>query len=131
MSRTGSSPNPGRRRPPFRIDARDRRIRIDASTLKPDRSRRRRRPRAGLERDSLLADETLGIEPEFDSLRYGTPTYARLALTCPREISRGASDGGEMGVYHDLFQSQRVDAVTLALDDYTPAGMTVGLVFAT
>jgi hypothetical protein len=83
------------------------------------------------ERDSLVADETLGIAPEFESLRYGTPTYARLALACPREISRGASDGGEMGVYHDLFQPQRVDAVTLALDDYTPAGMTVGLVFAT
>lgn len=83
------------------------------------------------ERDALVAAETLRVEPLFESVRYGTPTYARLALTCADEIGRGADDGGEMGVYHDLFHPQREDAVRRALDDFTPAGMAAGILFAT
>ena len=83
------------------------------------------------ERDALVAHETLRVKPFFDSVRYGKPTYARLALTCAAEISRGADDGSEMGVYHDLFNPQREDALRRALADFTPAGMDVGLVFAT
>jgi hypothetical protein len=83
------------------------------------------------QRDELVAAETLRVAPLFDSIRYGTPTYARVALSCAAEIARGADDGGEMGVYHDLFHPQREDAVRRALDDFTPAGMAAGILFAT
>ncbi len=83
------------------------------------------------ERDALVAAETLRVEPQFDSTRYGTPAYARPALTCAPEIARGANDGGEIGVYHDLFQPQREGAVRRALDEFTPAGMAAGILFAT
>jgi len=82
------------------------------------------------ERDALVAAETLRVEPQFDSTRYGTPAYARLALMCAQEIGRGADDGGEIGVYHDLFQPQREDAVGRALDEFTPAGMAARILFA-
>lgn len=35
-----------------------------------------------------------------------------------------------MGVYHGLFQPQREANLRTRLDEYTPAGMTVGLFFA-
>jgi hypothetical protein len=36
-----------------------------------------------------------------------------------------------MGVFHDLFEPQRAEGLRARLDDYTPAGMDVGLFFAT
>jgi hypothetical protein len=71
------------------------------------------------------------VRPQFDSDRYGTPAYCRLARTCAPEISQGAHDEAEMGVYHDLFQPQREDNVRAALDDFVPAGMAGGTYFAT
>ena len=83
------------------------------------------------ETDELLATETLRVTPLLESTRYGTPTYARMALNCVAEIARGADDSGELGVYRDLLQPQREDAVRRALDDFTPAGMVAGIIFAT
>jgi hypothetical protein len=83
------------------------------------------------EREALIARETARVRPQFDSTRYGSPTYARLALIGPAEIARGADDGSAMGVYHDLFELQRADALQRALDDFTPAGMAAGILFAT
>jgi hypothetical protein len=71
------------------------------------------------------------VRPRFDTTRYGEPAYARLALFGPEEIARGASDESEMGVYHDLFQPQRLDNLQAALDDCTPAAMDAGIWFAT
>jgi len=52
-----------------------------------------------------------------------------LAATCAVEIKRGASDESEMGAFHDLFQTQREANLIARLNDYTPAGMEVGLIF--
>jgi hypothetical protein len=71
------------------------------------------------------------VRPRFDAIRYGEPAYARLSLTGPAEIARGASDGSEMGVYHDLFGPQRLDNLQAALDENTPAGMDAGIWLAT
>jgi hypothetical protein len=71
------------------------------------------------------------VRPHFNSVRYGTPAYCRLAETCPREISRGADDESEMGVYHDLFQPQREANLRARLDEFTPAGVDAGIIFAT
>jgi hypothetical protein len=54
-----------------------------------------------------------------------------LAETCAEEITRGADDESEMGVFHDLFQPQREANLRARLDEFTPAGMDPGLIFAT
>ncbi len=82
------------------------------------------------ERDTLKQSEQLRVEPEFNSTRYGTPAYCQLADACAPEITRGAEDESEMGVFHDLFQPQREDALRARLAEYTPAGMDVGILFA-
>jgi hypothetical protein len=71
------------------------------------------------------------VVARFTSERYGTPTYAQLDLRCAPEISRGAEDGSEMGAYHHLFWPQRTDNLDLRLDEYTPAGTDVGVIFET
>jgi hypothetical protein len=83
-----------------------------------------------LTRDELVRAERLRVEPEFDSVRYGTPTYGRLAAACAVEITAGADDQSEMGVFHDLYAPQRVANLRQRLDEYTPAGMDAGIIFA-
>ena len=80
--------------------------------------------------DNLLSSERLRVEPEFNSTRYGKPTYCRLADTCAIEISQGADDQSEMGVFHDLYQPQRAANLRVRLDEYTPAGMMAGIIYA-
>jgi len=82
-------------------------------------------------RDSMRSSESARVEPEFNSVRYGTPTYGQLANTCAEEIRRGADDESEMGAFHDLYQPQRVDNLRARLEEYTPAGMNVGVIYAT
>jgi hypothetical protein len=71
------------------------------------------------------------VRPQFNSVRYGTPTYCQLATSCAPEIKRGAHDESEMGVFHNLFQPQRNANLRARLDEYTPAGIDVGVIFVT
>lgn len=80
------------------------------------------------ERDAMLEGERLRVEPEFNSTRYGRPTYAQLAAACAVEISAGADDESEMGAFHDLFQPQRAANLRTRLDEYTPAGINAGII---
>jgi hypothetical protein len=81
--------------------------------------------------DVLRATERSRVEPDFLSTRYGRPAYARLAENCAAEITTGASDRAEMGVFHDLFEAQREDNLRLRLAEYTPVGIDAGIIFAT
>jgi hypothetical protein len=72
-------------------------------------------------RDRMLADVVVRIAPHFASTRYGTPDYVRLTGCTPHEITRGASDGGEMGAYHDLGEPQRMDQLQARLVNHCPA----------
>ena len=81
-------------------------------------------------KDEARAAERLRVQPQFNSLRYGTPTYCQLAHTCATEIKRGASDQSEMGAFHDLYQPQREANLRTRLDEYSPAGMSAGIIFA-
>ena len=74
--------------------------------------------------------EQLRLRPQFTSEHYGTPGYAQLSAHCAPEIVRGADDDSEMGAYHDLFQPQRAANLRARLNQFTPAGMHVGLLFA-
>jgi hypothetical protein len=71
------------------------------------------------------------VRPQFNSMRYGSPIYCQLALDCPEEITRGADDESEMGVFHDLFQPQRAINLRARLDEFTPAGMETGIIYVT
>lgn len=85
----------------------------------------------GAGQDAELAREQLRVAPQFASTRYGTPGYAQLARECAVEITRGADDESELGAFHDLFQPQREANLEARLDEFTPAGMDVGIIFAT
>src|SRR5258708_238948 len=71
---------------------------------------------------AMLESETRRVRPRFSSTRYGYPAYCQLAPSCPPEISGGADDQSEMGVFHDLYQPQRLANLTSRLRDFTPAG---------
>jgi len=79
-------------------------------------------------RELAVAPERLRVRPQFSSTRYGTPAYCQLAQTCAAEITRGADDESEMGVFHDLFQPQREANLRARLDECIPAGADVGII---
>jgi hypothetical protein len=81
--------------------------------------------------EALRHTEELRVRPQFLSGSFGTPDYYRLNESCAVEISGGADDQSEMGVYHDLFQPQRAANLRTRLSDYTPAGSNVGVIFVT
>jgi hypothetical protein len=83
------------------------------------------------ERDALIERERLRVEPEFNSRRYGDPTYAQLADSCAVEITRGAEDQSEMGAFHDLYQPQRAANLRARLAEFAPAGIDTVIEFAT
>jgi hypothetical protein len=82
------------------------------------------------ERNMLSESERLRVEPEFNSTRYGSAAYCQLADACACEIKRGADDQSEMGVFHDLYQPQRLSNLRTRLDEYTPAGMNAEIIYA-
>lgn len=82
------------------------------------------------QRAVLLQQERARVEPEFNSTRYGAPTYCQLSDHCAPEISAGADDQSEMGAFHDLYQPQRAANLRARLGEYTPAGMTTGIIYA-
>ena len=83
------------------------------------------------QRDLELASERLRVEPDFNSVRYGAATYAQLTDACAAEIRTGADDESEMGVFHDLFQPQRIASLEAHLNEYTPASMYAKIFLAT
>jgi hypothetical protein len=83
------------------------------------------------EAESRIGSERSRVWPQFSSVRYGTAAYAQLGEGCAPEISGGADDGAEMGVFHDLFQPQRTANLRARLAEYSPAGMDAGIIYAT
>jgi hypothetical protein len=82
------------------------------------------------EKASMQERERLRVRPQFNSTRYGTPTYCQLAQTCAEEIKRGADDQSEMGAFHDLYQPQRAANLRVRLNEYTPAGSEAGIIYS-
>ncbi len=71
------------------------------------------------------------VKPAFSDTRYGQPAYRQLALSCAKEIARGADDESEMGVFHDLFQPQRETNLKLRLKEYLRFGLEAGIFYET
>lgn len=74
------------------------------------------------------AAEYQRVRPEFVSTRYGEPEYCRLAVSSPEEIRRGAEDRSELGVFHDLFEPQRLEMLAAAVAEFVPAGAQAGVI---
>jgi hypothetical protein len=71
------------------------------------------------------------LTPIFTSVRYGEPAYAQLSQACADEISTGAEDGSEMGVFSHLKQPQRVANLRASLEEYLRFGLEAGIFFVT
>jgi hypothetical protein len=76
---------------------------------------------AGADPAAAEASATRRVVPRFVSRRYGHPRYLQLAANCPTEIAEGAEDRAEMGVYHDLFQPQRLANLRARVAEFIPA----------
>ena len=71
------------------------------------------------------------LVPSFTALSASHPAYAQLRRSAPEEIRRGASDEGEMGAWHLLFQPQREANLRIRLEEYLRFGLEAGLCFET
>jgi hypothetical protein len=94
---------------------------------------------AGVAKGEISPDQALAVHarerfrvvPRYGTLRYGHPDYCQLASSCASEITRGADDESEMGVFHNLLQPQRAANLRVRLDEYMPAGMDAGVIYVT
>jgi hypothetical protein len=82
------------------------------------------------ERDALRRAERLRVEPEFDSVCYGTARYGRLSDACAAELLTGAEDQSALGALHCLYEPQRAANLRQRLNEFTPAGTDAGIIFA-
>ncbi len=71
------------------------------------------------------------LAPIFSSVSCGDPGYAQLDNACADQIRRGASDGMEMGAFHDLLQAQRLDNLSACVDEFFPFGADLTLHYLT
>jgi hypothetical protein len=68
-----------------------------------------------------------GNVPHFQSLRYGTAQYGRLAAGTPVAILRGSEDESEMGAFRWMYEPQRVSDLHTRLDEYLRVGLQAGI----
>ena len=73
--------------------------------------------------------ECTSLVPVFTDTNYSRAAYLQLYKTCPMEIREGADDGSEMGVFHDLFQPQRVSNLQTRLEEYLKVGLEAAVIF--
>jgi hypothetical protein len=72
-----------------------------------------------------------GAPPRFTSTHCGVPGYGQLSIHCPSEIRTGALNGGEMGVFHDLYHTQAEANARAAIEEYLPLDQDYGIFFVT
>jgi hypothetical protein len=82
-------------------------------------------------KDEVAARIARWLVPSFTALRYGAPVYCQLRQSAPAEIRTGASDEGEMGAWHQLFQPQRETNLAIRLEEYLHFGLEAGVFFET
>ncbi len=82
------------------------------------------------EQQKEVLNERLRVRPQFNSTRYGQPTYGQLALACAGEIKRGAEDESEMGAFHNLFEPQKLANLQARLNEYSPARADISVILA-
>jgi hypothetical protein len=88
-------------------------------------------PLTDAECDAIRTRVRLRVHPEYTAKQYGKPAYLQLFLLGALEISTGAEDGSEMGVYCHLKQPQREANLRLRLEEYLPFGLEYGFIYST
>jgi hypothetical protein len=78
-------------------------------------------------RAAIRAEVISELNPSFTSLRYGVPAYGQLRSRSPRQIREGADDESAMGVFHDVFEPQRMTNVRIRLEEYLRFGLEAGV----
>jgi hypothetical protein len=74
--------------------------------------------------------DTSVVFPAFTALNCGDPGYCQLAPQSGTEITQGADDQSEMGVFHDLYQPQRESNLVGSLQEYLRFGLEAGIFHA-
>jgi hypothetical protein len=69
--------------------------------------------------------------PVFTSRRFGDPGYGQLSELTPLWIRKGAEDGSEIGVFHELYEQECLGRLRSALDEFLPYGLQAGVIFIT
>ncbi len=67
--------------------------------------------------------------PDFTSLLWSDPGYAQLSARTPAAIRAGAENGGEMGVFHHLRQTQKIGRLLRSLPEHLRLSLEAGLFF--
>jgi hypothetical protein len=73
----------------------------------------------------------LSFVPRFSSEKYGFPGYAQLHKCNVKELSEGADNGSEMGVFNQIYQSHRINNLLATFAEYLPFGLAVGVILVT
>lgn len=76
-------------------------------------------------------DGTSEIAVSFTSVQPDRPGFCQLAAGCPKEITTGADDEGELGVFHFVGQHRRVANLASQLDTYLRFGLEAGIFLET
>ena len=71
------------------------------------------------------------LAPAFTSRIPGQPGYLQLADATPGQISSGAEDGDEMGVFYGLYSGRRESNLSYRLNEYLRIGLEAGIIHAT
>ncbi len=71
------------------------------------------------------------IVPSFTTLNPFAPAFAQLHRHCAPEITTGAEDGSEMGIWCFLKQPQRLANLRASLDEYLRFGLEAGPILVT
>lgn len=74
--------------------------------------------------DDAQAD---ALEPSFITLRYGHPAYALLSGDVPMAVWRGADNGSQIGVYHQIQETEAVSNVQIRTPEYLPVLLESGI----
>ena len=69
--------------------------------------------------------------PVFNASHYGHHAYAQLGASTPPQISAGADNASEMGVFNFLQQPQREANLRTVLKEYLRLGLEAGIIYVT
>jgi hypothetical protein len=86
---------------------------------------------AGAPRELSAAEGDARVTPGFTSRAYGDPAYAQLSLRCDPNALRGATDGAEVGAFHDAYRLQAEQNLAALIDEYLPLDLSAGVFYVT
>ena len=79
-----------------------------------------------------IKDQVLNwLFPVFNAKIYGHHAYCQLGIVTPVQISSGADNASEMGVFNYLKQPQREVNLKIAMEEYLLLGLEAGIIYVT